>query len=1166
MSVTKIYSDQSRQVNWNVREDTDASLTLTVTLASVAYNLSSYTFIAEFFKVSDRVTPFLTLNQGSGITNGGASGIITISLTDTQLNLDPNEYFWKLRTTAPTDNLWLNGKFVVNGYLWDGSTDSSANILLTIGGDNLSIALTIAGSSGGTVTGASNGIYLSSSTVKLGTNPLLENTIITRAGCRFGLGNPDTEVTYVELNGSGNTSDVLNLITAGTLTIQSSKGVWGLTTVGGNFFGLADGSSVGWTRINADNTVTKLTANNTLNAILPSQTSNSGKFLTTDGTNTSWATSSGGITGSGVANQVAYWTSSSAIGGIGGTDGQLLRMTGSTLSFGNNDLNSLTLKASSVLEVASGTLGIGTTSGTTLNLGTYASNTNINIGTAGTNTIQIGNANSTVNILGTVLYENVTNLQVTDKLITINKGGAAASATGTGLEVEENSAISAYFKTTGGRDGWLLKAPSITNDISFLFTNISGARSYALPNASGTIAISASGNIALNATTGDITFTGVLPAASGGAGTVNGILKANGSGVVSAAVSNTDYLAVANPAYTGVLTTGTLSYSDTGILAYFQSSTNSYNQLIIQNTNAGATASTNINVSNDQGTATTNYGEFGMNSSGFTGSPIFSQPGYVYLASASTDLVIGTYASKPIHFVVNSGTADSVTITAAGNTIFTSPVTTGSGATAGHQIVGNSLTTGNLIDASSSSVTTGNLLALTSTSTAANAFSLLNLNSSGANANSSRTAIGATISVTNSGTSSTNKGLVITTSGATTNTALTTTGGLSFTSNTASDITATGTWTATADAQFHANLTASITGRASQATDLVYGYKITPAFTAGSGGNGEAIPLYVSATYSGTFGTTYIAKFEAASTANTSLRLLIRNTTSGSSASSDLYFGNNSGSAGAFLGFGSSAYGSYAGAAGLSLINLSNGSLVLGTNNAIRFNINASGNTTYTATASASGGTMSTWTQPAATGGTANLFLVTAGAHTTQTANVEITDINFNLARVVKIATGTVATQRAFRIQGPTYTPQSSTLTLTDAATLEVETITAGASTTITRNWNTRFVGTGFVGVGGMLYAGSTSVAPTAFVTVVAGTTAAAQLRLLPGVAPTSPNDGDHWYEDTNDRLMFYKNATSCEILSASAVNSVSPTSPNRTITITHNGTTYYIAAKTTND
>lgn len=38
------------------------------------------------------------------------------------------------------------------------------------------------------------------------------------------------------------------------------------------------------------------TANNAINALLPTQTDNSGKYLTTDGTNTSWATVTAGFT------------------------------------------------------------------------------------------------------------------------------------------------------------------------------------------------------------------------------------------------------------------------------------------------------------------------------------------------------------------------------------------------------------------------------------------------------------------------------------------------------------------------------------------------------------------------------------------------------------------------------------------------------------------------------------------------------------------------------------------------------------------------------------------------------------------------------------------------------------------------------------------------------
>lgn len=98
------------------------------------------------------------------------------------------------------------------------------------------------------------------------------------------------------------------------------------------------------------------------------------------------------------------------------------------------------------------------------------------------------------------------------------------------------------------------------------------------------------------------------------------------------------------------------------------------------------------------------------------------------------------------------------------------------------------------------------------------------------------------------------------------------------------------------------------------------------------------------------------------------------------------------------------------------------------------------------------------------------------------------------------------------------------------------------------------------------LFGDPISGTPTAFVHMAAGTTANAQARFTAGVAPSSPNTGDVWYETTNNRFMFRQNATSVEFLGTSAVNSVSPTAPNRTITVVINGTTYYISAKTTND
>jgi hypothetical protein len=156
--MAEISTDQSKNVNWRVREKTDNTLTINVTLAAVAYDISPFTFIADIFLVGSS-TPFLSLTQGSGITNGGATGILTLSLTDTQLTISPDQYFWKLRTTSPTDTIWLNGQFIVNGYIWDGSTSSSLSIAISLGDNTLSLALTLGGAGGsGDVVGPASSV------------------------------------------------------------------------------------------------------------------------------------------------------------------------------------------------------------------------------------------------------------------------------------------------------------------------------------------------------------------------------------------------------------------------------------------------------------------------------------------------------------------------------------------------------------------------------------------------------------------------------------------------------------------------------------------------------------------------------------------------------------------------------------------------------------------------------------------------------------------------------------------------------------------------------------------------------------------------------------------------------------------------------------------------
>lgn len=105
------------------------------------------------------------------------------------------------------------------------------------------------------------------------------------------------------------------------------------------------------------------------------------------------------------------------------------------------------------------------------------------------------------------------------------------------------------------------------------------------------------------------------------------------------------------------------------------------------------------------------------------------------------------------------------------NKIFTTTVTTGTGATAGMQVTADSLTTGNGLEVSSSSVTAGNIVRIISTSTAAasNTLTGLSIGISGANGTAAQTVTGATISVTNTnGTSGTNIALSLAASAATT--------------------------------------------------------------------------------------------------------------------------------------------------------------------------------------------------------------------------------------------------------------------------------------------------------------------------------------------------------------------------------------------------------------
>ena len=163
----------------------------------------------------------------------------------------------------------------------------------------------------------------------------------------------------------------------------------------------------------------------------------------------------------------------------------------------------------------------------------------LSIGGSNASTINIGDSGVNVNLYGNTFYQDVTNLQVTDKQITLNKDGAIASAFNSGIELEENGSITGYVSTSGDRNSWELKPPGVAG-IATISPGVSGitldqsshdpvtlGAVGASPNADGATLT----NQVLNLEPADSTNPGVITAGTqtiGGAKTLVDELTASG--------------------------------------------------------------------------------------------------------------------------------------------------------------------------------------------------------------------------------------------------------------------------------------------------------------------------------------------------------------------------------------------------------------------------------------------------------------------------------------------------------------------------------------------------------------------------------------------------------------------------------------------------------------
>lgn len=89
----------------------------------------------------------------------------------------------------------------------------------------------------------------------------------------------------------------------------------------------------------------------------------------------------------------------------------------------------------------------------------------INIGDYNIDTINI--SASGINLIGNTSFIDVSNSQISDKAIILNKNGPLGSGGGSGIEIEENNNITAFFRQKTNRNGWELKSSDMNNIIEF---------------------------------------------------------------------------------------------------------------------------------------------------------------------------------------------------------------------------------------------------------------------------------------------------------------------------------------------------------------------------------------------------------------------------------------------------------------------------------------------------------------------------------------------------------------------------------------------------------------------------------------------------------------------------------------------------------------------------
>ena len=521
-------------------------------------------------------------------------------------------------------------------------------------------------------------------------NAYLANSSITINGNSVSLGS-STTVT-------ANTPNVLTFNNSGT------GGASGITFNGGA------AQTVSYNTIGAPST-TGTNASGTwgINVTGNAATVTNGLYSTGSYSNPSWLTS---ILGSIVSGAVASSTlAASATNVAGGTAGALPYQTGSgaTSFLGLGTTNYvLTAGASAPQYVAQSTLSVGsaTTATTATNLaGGGAGYVPYQSGAGATSFLSVGTTGQVLTSNGSgaptwstpatavTLSDDTTTAATRYPLFANATSGSAStiytsstkyqynpstgvltatqfSGSGAGLTSIPNSALTNSSVTIGSTSVALgatvttfagLTSVTSTTFVGALTGNASTATTATTATSATNTAIT--DNTSSSATwypTIVSTTTGNLPQTT--SSTKLSFVPSTGALTASAFIANQS---ISGSATQGAFAYGTLNSSDTGIFASYQTSIAGYAYMALQNTSSNAAATTDIALYNDTASLG-KYIDIGINSSAFTGTGNFSLANAGYIYTNGGDLVLGTYSSNGIHFIINNGATDAVTINTSG--------------------------------------------------------------------------------------------------------------------------------------------------------------------------------------------------------------------------------------------------------------------------------------------------------------------------------------------------------------------------------------------------------------------------------------------------------------------------------------------------------------------